>query len=250
MNDLSPSLKIYISLVVILSFLAAVNVFLPQGDFLPTLSDRELPFSKAVLALVNAGTMLLLYGGLGFIGLKLSHKLGFPDLWDNKISNKQRFLYPAFIGIGIGLFFILVDTLLSQIHLLGSIPHPPFPTSLVASATAGIGEEIIFRLFFVPFWVWLISFIILRKRWQEPIFWIVTIFSALAFAFGHLPSVMYLFGFNQLNEVPLTLMSEIILLNGVLSIFAAYYFMKYGFLATIGIHFWTDIVWHVIFGLI
>jgi hypothetical protein len=43
-------------------------------------------------------------------------------------------------------------------------------------------------------------------------------------------------------------MAEIILLNGVISFFAACYFRKYGFLAAAGIHFWADVVWHVIFG--
>ncbi len=29
-----------------------------------------------------------------------------------------------------------------------------------------------------------------------------------------------------------------------------YYFRKYGFLAAAGIHFWTDISWHVVYGMI
>jgi len=44
-----------------------------------------------MLALVNAGIMLILYGSLGFLGLRLSQKLGFPDLWDSRVSNKERF---------------------------------------------------------------------------------------------------------------------------------------------------------------
>ncbi len=90
----------------------------------------------------------------------------------------------------------------------------------------------------------------LKKKLQTQIFWIVVIFSALAFAAGHIPSVMILFGLNTVNEIPLALMSEIILLNGVVSLFAAYYFRKFGFLAPVGIHFWTDIIWHVIWGVI
>ena len=133
---------------------------------------------------------------------------------------------------------------------MGPLPHPPFPTSLVASAVAGIGEELIFRLFFISFWVWVISYVILKKRWQNQIFWIIAIFSALAFALGHIPSVMILFGLNTVNEIPLALMGEIILLNGVVSLFAAYYFRKFGFLAPVGIHFWTDVVWHVVRGVI
>ncbi len=246
MKKLSLSIKIYIALVVILSILTAINAFLPQGDFAPP--DQEIPIPKPIIALVNAGTILVLYGGLGFIGLILSQKLDFADIWDDRVSTPQRFLLPALVGIGIGLFFIVVDVVLSQFHPLGPLPHPPFPTSLIVSAIAAIGEGIIFRLFFISFGVWLISFIILKKRWQEQVFWIVAIFSALAFAFGHLPSVMVIFGINQINEIPPVLMLEIILLNGVLSLFAAYYFRKYGFLAAVGIHFWVDVVWHVIWG--
>ncbi|MFC1975593.1 type II CAAX prenyl endopeptidase Rce1 family protein [Chloroflexota bacterium] len=246
MKKLSLSIKIYIALVVILSILTAINAFLPQGDF--ALPDQEIPIPKPIIALVNAGTMLVLYGGLGFIGLKLSQKLGFPDIWDEKVSTRQRFLIPSLVGIGIGLFFIVVDVFLSQFHPFGPLPHPPFPNSLIVSAIAAIGEEIIFRLFFIPFWVWLISYVILKKRWQEQVFWIVAIFSALAFAFGHLPSVMVIFGINQINEIPLALVTEIILLNVVLSLFAAYYFRKYGFFVAVGIHFWVDVVWHVIWG--
>ena len=250
MEKVSLSIKIYIGLIITLAILAAINVFLPQGSFLPILPEQELPAPKPVLALVNAAIMLILYGGLGFLGLKLSQKLGYADIWDTKISKRQRFLIPALIGIGIGIFFILADAILSQFHTLGAFPHPPFPTSLVTSASAGIGEELIFRLFFISFWVWLISYVILKNRWQNQIFWIVTIFSALAFAAGHIPSVMILLGLNTVNEIPLALMSEIILLNGVVSLFAAYYFRKFGFLAAVGIHFWTDVVWHVVWGVI
>ena len=212
--------------------------------------SQELPTSKPVLALVNAGIMLILYGALGFLGLRLSQRIGFADLWDSGVSNKQRFLIPALIGVGVGVFFILADTILSQFHAFDPLPHPPFPASLLASLTAGISEELIFRLFFVSFWVWLISYVILKRKWQNQVFWIVAVLSALAFAFGHIPAMMILYDLNAVTEIPPVLMSEIILLNGMLSLFAAYYFRKFGFLAAVGIHFWTDVVWHVIWGLV
>jgi hypothetical protein len=93
MKKLSLSIKIYIGLIITLAILGAIDVFLPQGSFSPILPEQELPAPKPVLALVNACIMLILYGGLGFLGLKLSQKLGFADLWDTKISNKQRFLF-------------------------------------------------------------------------------------------------------------------------------------------------------------
>lgn len=77
----------------------------------------------------------------------------------------------------------------------------------------------------------------------------MAIFSALAFALGHLPSVMVVLGIESANQIPAALMAEIILLNGVVSLFAAYYFRQSGFLTAVGVHFWTDIVWHVVWGL-
>ncbi|MFX0140091.1 MAG: type II CAAX prenyl endopeptidase Rce1 family protein [Candidatus Hodarchaeota archaeon] len=209
-----------------------------------------MPASITVLAIINAAIMLFLYGGLGLIGVILSKKLGFPDIWDSKVSNKQRLQTPALIGMGIGLFFILVDLLFSRFHDLGPLPHPPFPSSLVASVIAAIGEEIIFRLFFISFWVWLISSVILKKKFQSQVFWIITFCSALAFAVGHIPSIMVLFGFSSFSEVPILLPAEIILLNGVLSVYAASYFRKFGFLAAVSIHFWADMIWHVIYGIL
>ena len=51
-----------------------------------------------------------------------------------------------------------------------------------------------------------------------------------------------------MSQVPAVLIGELVLLNGIISIAAAYYFKKYGFLAPIGIHFWADVVWHVVWG--
>jgi hypothetical protein len=245
MKKISTSVTIYVGLIVTLAVLAATNVFMPQGALVPT---QELPASKPVFAFMVAAIMIIVYGGLGLLGMMLSQKIGFPDLWSTTVSVRQRLLIPAFIGAILGVFFVLADAIFSKFHMLGPIPHPPFPTSLVASASAGIGEELIFRLFFISFWVWLVANVVLKRKWQNQVFWIVAVGSAFAFAYAHVPSIMYLFGLKTIGDIPLALTSEIILLNGVLSIVAAYYFKRCGFLAAISIHFWADVVWHVIWG--
>jgi hypothetical protein len=149
-----------------------------------------------------------------------------------------------------GIFFILADLVFSRFNGIGRFPYPEFPLSIIASVTAGIGEEIIFRLFFIPFWVWLISTVILKKRAEPVVFWIVLVWSALAFAMGHLPSLMYLQGWTTIQQVPSVLMVEIIALNGIISLLAGWYLKKYGYLAAVGLHFWTDIVWHVVWGVL
>ena len=118
MRRLSRSTSIYVVLIIILAVLGAVNVFLPQGSFARTLPEQQLPASKPVMALVTAAVMLIVYGGLGFLGLRLSQKLGFSALWDSDVSNRQRFLIPVFVGIGTGILFIVVDVLLRPLHTL------------------------------------------------------------------------------------------------------------------------------------
>jgi len=245
MKKVSTSVKIYIGLILILALAAATNVFLPQGALVPT---EEFPASKPVFALAIASLTLIAYGGLGFVGLALSKKIGFAELWSTTVSVRQRLLIPALIGAALGVFFILADAVFSRFHTLGPIPHPPFPTSLVASVSAGIGEEVMFRLFFVSFWVWLVSGVILKGKWQNQVFWIVAVGSAIVFAVAHFPGLMFLFGLKTIGEMPAALIGEIILLNGILSIVAAYYLRACGFLAAVSIHFWTDVVWHVIWG--
>ena len=201
------SLKVYILMIIILTISAVISVFLPQSSMISL--RQELPASKAVIALVNALIMLVLYGGLGYIGLKLSMKLGFAELWDKKVNNKQRFLYPAIYGIVAGFLLIIFDYIFSFFNGIGKLIHPPFPTSFFASITAGIGEEVIFRLFFISFWVWLISQVILKGKYKNKVFWIVTFLSAIAFAGAHLPSIMFLENIEQISNLSLVLIIEI-----------------------------------------
>jgi hypothetical protein len=247
--DRTISNRIFVALVLIYAGLAGVSIFLPSGMTPTSPATTELPAPLPVLALANAGIVLVLYGGLGFIGLVLSRKIGLPEIWDTAVTNRQRFLIPAIIGVGIGLVLVVADLLFAPFNGIGRFVHPPFPTSVVAAITAGIGEELMFRLFFISFWTWLIGRVILRGRWQTQVYWVVSVFSALAFAVGHLPSVMFLFGWTEMSQVPPVLLAEMILLNGLLAMVAAYLFKKFGYLAPVGVHLWADVIWHVLWGL-
>jgi hypothetical protein len=237
-------------LLAILAAAAALNTFLPQGDIAGLMpADQTSKIPAWQLALGGAGITLVLYGVLGFLGLFLWRRLGFPEIWEAAVGNRQRFVLPALVGIGLGIVLIVGDLVFSRFNGIGRMIHPPFPTSLVASISAGIGEEMMFRLFFISFWTWLVGKLILRGRGLAVVYWVVSVFSALAFGAGHLPSLMFILGVKDPLLFPPVLLLEIFLLNGVISLFGAYYFKKYGFLATVGIHFWTDIVWHMLWGL-
>ncbi len=237
----------FIGLVLFDAILAAIATYLPQG--LPAgTTPSAVPMFQ--LALIGAASILILYGGLGYVGLRLSRTLGYPDLLDKRVTNRQRFLTPMIVGLWMGLFFIIADNIFSRFHNLGPFPHPPFPMSLVASFSAGIGEEMMFRLFFIPVLVWLISWKVLKGQHERVTYWNAAIFSAVFFAAGHLPSLMMMLGAQTLADIPPAMMAEVFILNGALSLVAAYFMRKSGYLAAVTLHTSTDIVWHVIWGLL
>lgn len=247
MKKMSPSTIVFFSLVVLNAVIAAAATFLPQG---PETGIPETAGQLPLMALMNGVMVLIVYGGLGYVGLRLTTKLGYPDLLDARVTTRQRFVNPCVVGLWLGLIFIVADNISSRFHQYGPLPHPPFPTSILASFSAGIGEEMVFRLFFIPFLVWLISRVVLKGAQEQLTFWNAAIFSAVFFAAGHIPSVMYLLDVTTLSAIPPAMMAEIFLLNGALSLVTAYFLRKSGYLAAVTVHTSADIVWHVIWGLL
>ena len=62
--------------------------------------------------------------------------------------------------------------------------------------------------------------------------------------------MLVLTGATSLNELNPVLVLEIFLLNGIIGIVAGWRYMKDGLVAAAGVHFWTDVVFHVIWGAI
>jgi hypothetical protein len=251
LNTITRSNQTFFVLLIVLALAGGLNAFLPQGELGSLVPADQAPrIPPWQLALGGAGITLVLYGALGFVGLLLWRRLGFPEMWDAAVDHRQRFLLPALVGGGLGIVLILADLLFSPYNGIGRFMHPPFPTSIVASISAGIGEELLFRLFFISFWTWLVGQVLLRGRGLPVVYWAVSVLSALAFAAAHLPALMVILGVTDPRQFSLVLLLEIFLLNGLVSLFAAYHFRKSGFLAPVGIHFCTDIVWHVLWGLV
>lgn len=241
-------LKILAILVIVLALVSAINIFMPIPSQFEAL-QQELPASKPVLALANFGIILIIYGLLGLFGYYLSKKLNWSGIFSEKASKKELFLKPLYIGLFLGLVVIAGDKIFSQFHSLGEFPHPAFPFSILASLGAGIGEEIIFKLFLLSFWAFILGFFFKKYNKQNIVNWVAIIIAAVAFSASHLPAFMLLYGFTSFAQIPAIIILEVFLLNGIIGVIAGREFIKYGLVAAIGIHFWTDIVWHVIYGL-
>ena len=211
-----------------------------------------------VLGLANAGIILVVYGIAGLAGLGFARRLGLPGTYRPAAGWKSWLVWPLLAGILVGVVIVLVDRLFTPAIRAALAPtqdwqgfaHPEFPLSLIASLTAGIGEEILFRSFVLGFWAYLLN--LLLRRWQATrlALWIANLIAALAFAASHIATATLLVGVPTPADLPVAILAELLLLNGILGLVAGGLSFRDGLVAAIGVHFWADIVWHTLYPLI
>ena len=175
----------------------------------------------------------------GWVGVYLAPRAGFTGMWQKGVSQIKRFAEPALIGVAIGLLAIVFDLL----QPLGGESLIKFPASLAAYPLAAVLEEIIFRLFLTTAFVWIISSILLRDRWQETVFWVVSVFLAVFYTLSQLSQYQSL-----VSELDLVAVARFFVVIAVYFILAAYYYRRYGFLAAITMHLGYFLVWDIIWG--
>lgn len=209
----------------------------------------DMGVSNAVLGLANAGIVLVVYGILGWAGFWFARKLGLPGIFSEDGNWQRWFMIPLMLGLVCGVFIIIGDVLFAPINGFGRLVHPTFPLSIFASLSAGIGEEIMFRGFVFGLWGLLFNWLFKRFNGRALTLWIANVIAALAFGAGHLGTIMFLTHASSLADLSPVLLIEIFLLNGVIGLIAGERYMKDGLVAAAGVHFWTDVVFHVLYGL-
>ena len=174
----------------------------------------------------------------GIIGIYLSPKIGFPNLIDERISNRQRFGYP----VGIGIAFALVDVALFKL-----IIHPepleeltpfmqPFPYSILLYISGALETEVMLRLLPIPVLMWLFGKIIVKNTNFSSLFWILAVGTSMIEPYLQLIT----------DSIGLIIFS---FLSGFLFNFIQVLFFRwYGFLASLFIRLGHYLIWHVAFG--
>jgi membrane protease YdiL (CAAX protease family) len=157
---------------------------------------------------------------------------------------------PLLMGVVCGVALIIGDLLFAQVNGYGAFPQPAFPSSFLASLSAGIGEEIMFRGFVFGLWGLILNWLFKRFNGRTAALWIANVIAALAFGAGHLGFIFLMTGASSMAEVNPILLVETFLLNGLIGLLAGERYMKDGLVAAMGVHFWTDVVFHVLWGLI
>ncbi len=240
----------------IMLYAYALCVFVTYTFFANQLAESagtpmpDMGVSPAALGLENAGIVLVGYGLLGLAGYWLARKVGLPGIFSEDGNWKRWFAIPLGLGAACAVLFILGDILFAPINGFGRFPHPAFPLSIIASLSAGIGEEILFRGLVFGLWAFILTWVLRRFKGRTAALWIANILAALAFGAGHLGTVFVLTGAKRLVDLNPILLVEVFLLNGIVGLVAGQRYMKDGLVAAFGVHFWSDMVWHVLWGLV
>jgi len=241
-------------LVIVFAFLAFITaIFFQEAQ--QTGVQTQIPTQTSnlpawLLGLANAGIILVGYGLFGLAGFWFARKLGLPGIYKEGAGWREWVWFPLAIGLVVGVVMVSVDRLFALGVGWDGFIHPSFPFSVIASATAGIGEEILFRGFVLGLWAFLLNLIL--KRWGKTklALWIGNVIAALAFAASHVPALMLLYGYPSFSAIPPLVLGELFVMNGALSLVAGARMFRTGLVAAIGIHFWADFVWHVIWPLV
>lgn len=212
-----------------------------RGIFESLPAEGMLPSQRTLLTWTAVFVVL----GLGTAGLYLSRRTGFPRLWETAVTNQQRFLLPATIGMGASLVWSLMEISgtfdVLRPTLPGNAIHTPWPTALITYPAGGLILEITLRLFFIPLLIWLISSLLLKGRVQTAVFWVAAVLVALIEPLGLAGPVLQ-------SGAGITL--DLTLLFGVgylLNLILAYLFRRYGFLAPLTARFCFYLGWHILF---
>ena len=180
---------------------------------------------------------------VGFAGLLLAPRAGFPDMWDEHVSNTRRFTLPVVDGIVYGLITIFALDLLNP-----SDVHIAFPASILFYTYGGIFLEILLRLFGLTLLTWILAALAgaVRLPHKDEIgFWIANVAVSL---YEPMPYIQ-----EQLAKTPTRGIPGVWIHWGFEPLFLAnlltgYIYRRFGFLSAVVLRLSFYAIWHVTYG--
>jgi hypothetical protein len=221
------SARTYGALVGVLVVVKALFLLLPT--VFPG-ADQDEAFSWATIVSVSLA---------GLIGLVLTPRAGFPEMWDPRVSRRQRFVVPAIIGLVYG-----VETVLRDLAVPSPV-HLRFPLSIPFYAYGAILLEIMLRLFAVTALTWLVSNVVLRGRGQAAAFWLAAVVAALYEPWPHIVEELHASPPIATPGIFVQWALQPLFVSNVVS---AYVFRRYGFIAPLVMRLCFYLVWHILYG--
>ncbi len=202
-----------------------------------------LAFADPSQAALFTWPSLAIFSVIGLVGVLLSERTGFPDAWSVRISKYWSILLPVLVGMAWAVIPILIDRLTGYTRLVSARhglvqQYIGFWQSLISFSAGSILVELVYRLLIIPLLLWVISNLIFKKKYQEPVFWTLAILTSALEPLGQLSDLSVVSGLPFI-----ALFSQQYLFN----LTQAAFFRRYGFLAAILVRVGFYFVWHTLY---
>jgi hypothetical protein len=240
----------------LLLFVLAAIAILPHSRAIKTLayqageSDKmNIPIFESLVWTAGMGLIMgALFIWIGF-WLSARAKLGAPVLAGmisgksmSDLISRKVVITSILMGVVISVFLLgLLDIQKSFFSIdPPKFKHPSALPSFLASFSAGITEEIIFRLGLMSLIVSVLQYFVKRKTPSNKIIWTGNIVAGVIFGLIHLPMS------NNYYELTSIVIGTTVIGNTITGTTFGWIFWRYGLLMAMLAHFCFDIVFHVI----
>lgn len=185
---------------------------------------------------------LALISVVGFVGVVLSERTGFPDAWDAPISNWKRIGLPIVVGLAFSVVPVILDSMTHYTRLIDARhglvqQYTGFVPMLLAFTAGAIIVEVIYRLVPIPLVLWLAS-LVWKQKGQDLIFWVLAVLTSVL---EPLTSV------QDIGVIPGLVMPLVVLNIFAFNFSQAVFFRKFGYLSAILVRVAFYVVWHAIY---
>jgi hypothetical protein len=231
-RSLKTSLLAYAALLAYLVFVKVTITFIPAV------------FRSTAQAKVFAWPAIVIFTALGFLGVFLADRTGFPSAWGADLPARRRLLGPTLWGVGLGVLAIATEAATGWTRVVAAkmnLPsiHIDWPASLLIYPGGAIIVEVLYRIFLIPVLLWLVSSVILRSRSQDRVFWVLAMLTSLLEPLSQ--------DLTGILNGPLPVTFAIVFIEDfALNFVQAATFRKYGFLSAVWVRVVFYILWHVL----
>jgi hypothetical protein len=208
----------------------------------------HVPFSSPAEQAFFGWKSVLFFIALLLLGSGFAHVLGFPGMWEKKVTNRQRIWFPLLIGVALGAVLLAVSRAVASAHaqlaLQAQAAHAmPFFYLLLVQTYKGVGSAIFFTLFPVTFAVWFIGTLLLARRWPTFVFWTITALVCLLEPYWTARSNHWaLLHAGPVSAAVVALLALMYALDFV----SAILLRRFGFTAVLVLRLSSVAVWHII----
>jgi hypothetical protein len=237
-------LLIYLGL---MAYLVAVKLAITYW-FPPTV------FASPAQAGVFSWLFLAIVTAVGLVGVWLSHRTGFPGMWDPRLSVPHWLLLSALLGLLFAAIQCAWDhtTGASRIaaERMGILAfHISFPASAVIYPGGAVIVEVLYRLLPLPLVVFVVSNLLLRGRSQERVFWAAAVVLSAFEPVSQSGLLSVALGREFKMSGHEGLVAGEVLQGYAMNLTEAYLFRKSGFLAPVIFRVLYYLLWHVVWPL-